>query len=126
MEKIKIIQNGAEKEINVDKAELTSDGYHTFKELYEHRKLLSALAFKLAKEKGWHVWRSKKHYGEDNECFGGGWFIVGVTRPDGKQYSYHYQIDDWNLFDFADILEHSPKWDGHMPSDIDRLLDLLK
>ena len=115
-----------DKKINVGDSGEVSDGFHTFNELYEHRKLLSAIAFKYAKEKGWHVWRSKRHHGEENEIFGGGWFIVGVTRPDGKQYSYHYEIKDWALFDFAEVLPESPPYDGHKPADIDRLLDLLK
>ncbi len=126
MEKIKILKNGQMVEVKVDKAEETHDGFHSFKELYEHRKLLSAIAFKYAKDKGWKVWRSKRHYGENEDMWDGKWFIVGVTRPDGKQYSYHYKIEDWNLFDFAETLSNSPEWDGHQPNDIDRLLELLK
>ena len=63
MEKIKYLKNGKMLQVEVDKAEETHDGFHSFKELYEHRKILSALAFKLAKEKGWQVFRSKKHAG---------------------------------------------------------------
>ena len=125
MEKIKYLKNGKMVEVEVDKAEETYDGFHSFKELYEHRKVLSALAFKLGKEKKWKVFRSKKHAGEDGPIFGGGWFIVGVIRPDGKQYSYHYELKDWDLFSFAEEWPESPEWDGHMPNDIDRLLELL-
>lgn len=126
MEKITVVRNGKEEVVEVDKAELTNDGYHTFKELYRQRLILSALAFKLAKNKGWKVWRSLKHHNEDTPCFGGGWFHVGVTRPDGLTYSYHYEMKDFNLFDFAEDVEHSPEWDGHTAADIDRLLPLLQ
>ena len=126
MEKITIVKNGEKEVVEVDKAELTSDGYHSFKELYEQRMLLSALAFKLAKNKGWKVWRSLKHYGEDGPCFGGGWFHVGITRPDGLTYSYHYEMKHYGLFDFAEEIDHSPEWDGHTAADIDRLLVLLQ
>jgi len=125
MEKIEILKNGQKVEVKVDIAAETNDGFHTFTELYEQRKILSALAFKLAKEKGWQVWKSRKHYGETEPCFGGGWFHVGVTRPDKLTYSYHYEEEDWSLFDFATELDHSPKWDGHTANDVNRLLELL-
>lgn len=124
-EQIMIIREGKEQWISVDKAELTSDGYHTFKDLYEQRLVLSVIAFKYAQEKGWEVIRSKKHFGEDNECFGGGWFIVMVISPDGKQYSYHYENKYWDLFQYAKTVDHAPKWDGHTSKDVTRLLQLI-
>lgn len=103
---------------------MTSDGFHTFKDLYDQRLILSAITFNYAKEKGWKTFRSKRHH--DGElCFGGGWFIVGVIRPDGKQYSYYYENKYWDLFSFADTFDKAPEWDGHTDKDICRLLHLL-
>jgi len=52
----------------------TSDGYHTFKELYEFRKVYNAALFnEWAKEGKYNVHKSMKHH--DGElCFGGFWF----------------------------------------------------
>jgi hypothetical protein len=103
---------------------LVSDGFHTFKELYQHRLILSALAFKKAKEKGYRIWKSYKHYGESEDCYGGDYFIVGVDLPEG-QFSYHYEKGNEHLFNYAEHLEESPKWDGHTSKDVTRLLILL-
>ena len=124
MEKINVIIGGKEKEIEVDNTNLVSDGFHTFKQLYDHRLVLSTIAFKYAHEKGWKVIRSKRHH--DGElCFGGGWFIVEVIRPDGKQFSYHYKNEYWDLFDYAETVKKAPEWDGHTEDNIDRLLPLI-
>lgn len=50
------------------------------------------------------------------------YFIVGVTTPEGN-YTYHYHMDDWDKFKVKE-LPNAPKWDGHMPKDITRLLSL--
>ena len=77
--------------------ENTSDGYHTFKELYEFRLLYNAGMFnELAKDKQYNVHKSKKH-SDGEECFGGGWFVVQATLPTG-QISNHYELKDWDLF----------------------------
>ena len=52
-------------------------------------------------------------------------FIVGIETPEG-QYSYHYDLKFWDLFDDIEELEKAPKYDGHMPKDITRLLSLYK
>ncbi|WP_205155537.1 WDGH domain-containing protein, partial [Faecalicatena contorta] len=72
-----------------------SDGYHTFDELYEFRKLYNAALFnQWAKLGVKNVHKSKKH--SDGElCFGGGWFIV-VAYPNDKQISNHYEMKDWD------------------------------
>ena len=96
-----------------------SDGYHTFGELYYHRAALFSVICNQNKE---IAWKSKKHH--DNTMFGDNWFIVGVNTPNG-QYSYHYEIDKyWDGFDVKE-LEFAPEWDGHKPSDIDRLFSLV-
>ena len=105
--------------------ENTSDGYHTFKELYEFRKLYNAAAFN-----EWYtndlfdVHKSKKH--SDGElCFGGGWFIVVAELPAG-QISNHYEMKDWDLFNIP-VRETADEWDGHTSKDVaDRLNKYLQ
>lgn len=95
----------------------TSDGYHTFNELYHHRAILFAVICNANKDK---AWKSKKH--SDGTMYDG-MFIVGINTPHGE-YTYHYNIEPyWNLFDVK-TLAFAPEWDGHKPEDIDRLLSL--
>lgn len=103
----------------------TSDGYHTFNELYEFRKLYNAALFNEWSSQGkYQVHKSKKHFdGED--CFGGGWFIVMATLPTG-QISNHYELKDWDLFK-CEEREKADEWDGHIAQDVaKRLYELLK
>lgn len=96
------------------------DNYHTMSELYYHRMVLFVTICKLAKEKGYNVFRSKQH--QDGSMFEG-YFIVGIETPEG-QYSYHYNLKYWNYFDMADTHEFSPEWDGQQADDLHRLLSL--
>jgi len=121
-----------------------SDGYHTFEELYEFRKLYNAALFnEWAKEhmiveknkaKGirylyqpsvkYGVHKSKRHY-DGEECFGGGWFIVMALLPDG-QISNHYKMEDWELFQIPEKEKASFEFDGHTPQDVlKRLKNLI-
>jgi hypothetical protein len=103
--------------------ENTSDGYHTFKELYEFRKAYNAALFNMwAAYNYFPVVKSYKH--SDGElCFGGGWFIVTATLPTG-QISNHYENKDWDLFR-CEVVETAPVWDGHTSADvINRLVNL--
>lgn len=93
-----------------------SDGYHTFEELYYHRMILFSLICKAHKDK---AWKSKQHH--DGTMFDG-YFIVGIDTPQGR-YSYHYDLQYWDDFDVKE-LERAPEYDGHKPSDIDRLKTL--
>lgn len=109
--------------ITIDGVEETgkiSDGYHTFEELYEFRKVYNAVLFNEWYSRGvYSVHKSKKH-GDGEECFGGGWFIVMATTPDG-QISNHYEMKDWELFE-CEEREMADVWDGHTSQDvIDRL-----
>ncbi len=108
----KIIQDN----IDEDKIENISDGYHTFKELYEFRKLYNAAFFnELVKNNTCKVHKSKRH--SDGElCFGGGWFIVMAELPTG-QISNHYELSDWDLFK-CEEQERADKFDGHTPEDV--------
>ena len=94
----------------------TSDGYHTFNELYYHRMVLFSLICNNNKEV---AFKSKLH--ADGTMFDD-YFIVGVNTPNGY-YTYHYHMDDWDMFDVEEV-EKAPEWDGHKPSDIRRLLTL--
>ena len=87
----------------------TSDGYHTFNELYHHRAILFSVIVKAFKDK---AWKSRKHH--DGTMYDG-MFIVGVETPNG-QATYHYDIEPyWNMFICKEI-EFAPEWDGHTPS----------
>lgn len=100
--------------------ENTSDGYHTFKELYRYRMLYNAAFFNLlAQDVAIPVVKSRRH-SDGEECFGGGWFIVVAELPTG-QVSNHYEEKYWDLFRIPAV-ERAPKWDGHTPNDAaDRL-----
>lgn len=105
--------------------ENTSDGYHTFKELYEFRKVYNAALFnEWAKQKKYLVHKSWRH--SDGElCFGGGWFIVVALLPDG-QISNHYEEKDWDLFKVTVQDKAIFEFDGHTSRDvIDRLKNTL-
>lgn len=129
-----------------DDASLTNyitDGQHTFGDLYHHRAVLTALfanqvrewekTYELSLNKGWidqsqydtlsqlcGVVRSKKH--ADGTMFTG-YFIVHFSTPAGD-YSYHYPITEWDLFDNIRTVDKVGEYDGHKPEDIGRLLDL--
>ena len=98
-------------EINGD----TSDGYHTFNELYHHRAVLFSVIVKAFPDK---AWKSKMHH--DGTMYDG-MFIVGIETPSG-QATYHYDIEPyWNMFECPE-LERAPEWDGHTPQEaIDRI-----
>lgn len=93
----------------------TSDGYHTFDELYEYRKLYNAALFNEWNDAGlYDVHKSYRHH--DGElCFGGGWFIVMAHLPTG-QISNHYEEKDWDLFKIPEQ-SIADSYDGHTPQD---------
>ena len=95
-----------------------SDGYHTFNDLYYQRMVLFATIVMLNRNL---AWKSRRH--EDGElCFGGGWFIVGVSTPLGE-YTYHYKEEFFDMFDCQE-LPVGKHWDGHTEKDVARLLSL--
>lgn len=96
-----------------------SDGYHTFNELYYHRMILFAVICNTFPEKAWKSWKHSDGTMYDD------YFIVGVTIEGVGDYSYHYHKDNWEFFKVKE-LPAAPEWDGHMPSDIRRLLALVK
>jgi len=103
--------------------ENTSDGYHTFKELYEFRKVYNAILFnEWAKQDKYQVHKSKKH-SDGEDCFGGGWFVVVATLPSGD-ISNHYELKDWDLFQ-CEEREIAKEWDGHTSQDVLNRLQAL-
>ena len=103
--------------VNKNKApQDTSDGYHTFEELYYHRMILFSIICNSNKE---NSWKSKLH--DDNTMYDD-YFIVGIETKEG-QFTYHYHLDYYDLFEVKE-LKNAPKWDGHTSQDIVRLKKL--
>jgi len=98
----------------------TSDGYHTFDELYHHRAILFSVICN-THPYSIHAWKSKKHH--DGDMYAD-MFIVGIDTPNG-QATYHYDIEPyWDLFKVKE-LEFAPEWDGHTPEEaIQRIYSL--
>lgn len=96
----------------------TSDGYHTFRELYHHRAVLFSVICNSRPEL---AWKSKLH--SDGTMFDG-MFIVGINAPEGPA-TYHYDVDPyWDLFRVQE-LSSAPEWDGHTSDDaINRIKSL--
>ena len=110
----------------------TSDGYHTFDELYYYRLLYNAnlvntiiynnsrvvTGFRLPI----NIYKSYKH--SDGElCFGGGWFVVVMETPFG-QITNHYENKYYHMF-CCPALDVAPLWDGHTPQQAAERLDKL-
>lgn len=137
MEKITIVGKKGTEQIDVTATDLVSDGYHTFGELYDHRiTLFIALCRTRIKEWVWDsihqhfmplhpfAWRSKAHHTQDQPMYEG-WFVMGINKESGEQITYHLPLSRWEETDFAETLDHAPKWDGHTPADtIERLKKL--
>ena len=101
----------------------TSDGYHTFDELYHHRAVLFSVI--VATFPG-RSWKSLHHH--DGTMYDG-MFIVGIDTPAGPA-TYHYDVEPyWDMFP-CEVLDRAPEWDGHTPGDaierIGTLRDILK
>lgn len=95
-----------------------SDGYHNFDELYHQKAILFAIICNQNKLK---AWKSYQHHSSDDEMYDGH-FIAGINTPLG-QYTFHLPVRYWDMFHITH-LQGAPKWDGHKPSDIARLLSL--
>lgn len=90
-----------------------SDGFHTFRELYAHRRALFAALVRMMPDKAWMA-----QYHHDGTSIPG-WFIAGIELPNG-QISYHLPNDDWDLMAATGCTEtlNAPKWDGHDAADV--------
>ena len=99
----------------------TSDGYHTFDELYYYRLLYNANMVNLIQyindnypgKLDIKIYKSYKH-DDGNLCFGGGWFIVQMETPYG-QITNHYENKYWYMFNCIQ-LPYGRKWDAHTPA----------
>jgi hypothetical protein len=97
----------------------TSDGYHTFGELYEHRHALwCAFAAHMLRAHGLGMvaWKSRAHHPADQPIYPGH-FIAGANLPGAGQVSYHLPECWWDACP-GHVLPHAPAWDGHSPSDV--------
>lgn len=105
----------------------TSDGHHTFNQLYSFRMLYNAAFFnELWKSPAYHtskgveVCKSWRHsdgelpFGKDN------YFVVVAQLPAG-QISNHYKGQYWDLFKIPEVAK-APEWDGHTPQDVEKRL----
>ena len=116
-----------------------SDGYYTFKELYNYRMLYNALYFNELALIGipdynfdnpelimetitkYNVHKSFRH--NDGElCFGGGWFIVVAVLPTG-QISNHYEEKYWDLFKIPAVEKSTVLYDNHTPKDVEKRIE---
>lgn len=96
----------------------TSDGYHTFDELYEHRHRLFLLLMKAHSER---AWASRKH--SDGTSIEG-WFLAGMTLRDGHQVSYHLPDRLWGRVERLGVTtDDPPEWDGHTSDDVLKRLE---
>lgn len=102
-----------------------SDGYHTFDELYDHRRALNAALFQLiAITTTYEVVKAKFHH--DGTMFAGGYFVVIAYLPQG-QVSYHYTLDHWDEFQIPAVERPTIPWDGHQAGDtITRLQEFVR
>ena len=101
-----------------------SDGFHTFKELYEVRRVLNAALFnEWFKLKKYNVHKSRKHY-DGKLCFNGGWFIVYAELPKG-QISFHYEEKYWDEFKIPETDKALIEFDGHNTNDVCRRISAL-
>ena len=101
-----------------------SDGYHTFNDLYAHRReLFFALCRSISPTE--LVWRSRLHNEADSKMYDG-MFIMGINKEPAKQITYHFDLQYWNEANFAKTFEKAPKWDGHTAEDVLLRIKLLK
>ena len=110
-----------------------NDGYHTFNELYEFRKMYNAALFnEWAKLKGfddvkndryyhdlpkYNVHKSKLHHDGEIPFGNPKWFIVSAMLPSGL-ISNHYKMKDWDLFQVPEVEKALFEFDGHNGKDV--------
>lgn len=102
----------------------TSDGYHTFDELYEHRVLLFINL--IDSENAWLEefgcrnddrlpWWSEYH--DDGTRFDN-YIIAGFKNKNEQMITYHMHEKYIPLLKRIRKLERAPKWDGHTSEDV--------
>jgi hypothetical protein len=115
------------KEDHIEVSENTSDGYHTFKELYDFRRMYNAALFnEWAANHKHFVHKSFKHHDGEVPFGNNDWFIVVAMLPTG-QISNHYERKYWNMFQVPEYDRALFPYDGHTSADVlKRLDDLIK
>ena len=105
-------QELADNKYKIDKD--TSDGYHTFGELYHHRTILFAsLVNLIAKDNPEKCFKSKQHDVNSDLPMFDDMFIAGIITDEG-QVTYHQHLEYWDNFHCQE-LPNAPKFDGHTP-----------
>lgn len=112
----------------------TSDGSHTFRELYAHRRALTAVLTAMLTVRltygpavsrhnpGWPH-RSLAHHPDDKPMFEGYFIVVFYPFPDfDSQCSYHYELEHWDDFSHLRTRETADKWNGHSSTDVCEML----
>jgi len=91
----------------------TSDGYHTFDELYEHRHALFLFAMSCNPNSSWF-----SPYHDDGTSFQG-WFVAGIGLPSGP-VTYHLpgRLIEVAYLTGAKLLPKAPPFDGHTSADV--------
>jgi len=87
---------------------LTSDGFHTVDELYNHRNLLFCAMLRM-----YGGWKSRFH--DDGSAYVG-WFIAGMNLG-GQPITYHLPDAMWPLCSVMAIPK-APAFDGHTSQDV--------
>lgn len=93
----------------------TSDGFHSFAELYMQRMMYNVALFNTWDLEGQFDVHKSWNHSDGQPAFGGGWFIVVAELPTG-QISNHYEARYWDLFQIEDR-EIPAEYDGHTPQD---------
>lgn len=93
----------------------TSDGYHTFNELYDHRITLFLALCSYVQVHDKYVWRSKLH--SDGTAIEG-WFVVGIGSRPGEQVTYHLPMSRWAETNWIHEFARAPEFDGHTSADV--------
>jgi hypothetical protein len=115
--------------MSIEITQETSDGYHTFAELYHYRMLYNAALFNEWARLGKYDVHKAVRHSDGKVCFDGRWFVVVAQLPTG-QITNHYLIgddsDNWYKFQIP-IREAAAEWDGHTPAQVaERLAALLE
>lgn len=105
----------------------TSDGHHTFDELYEHRCMLfCALIAECVRNNKWfrdhYFWSRLHHDGTMYEDY----IIAGIHTHEGY-ITYHMHEKYIEQLPACIEVSHAPEWDGHTSQDVlNRLRNYFK
>lgn len=88
----------------------------TFDDIYTERMHATAALFNDRAFQTMYKAYKSRHHSSGTVWFNGSYFIVGATLPQGN-ISFHYPMDEWNLFTVPEIL-YAPVWDGHTTRDV--------